>query len=273
MEEMCIMVDENDLPLEPASKVQTHLVRASCSTVHSVSFSLTPRGACSCSREHPPSTHSHHSGPTHAAATRYGMTLRWESKLFTAPNTSPGPGFHREADPTSALLSLPSCWGSEAYCCYWFPSPRDLEVERGVDGAAIEGAKRAAVRKLEQELGISPSQLTTADFTYLTKIQYISQSDGVWGEHEIDYVFFAQADVDLDLNPNEVDAVDYVDRAGLRDYMARAEKGDIQFTPWSKVIIERWVFDWWDVLEQGQGQQQLQELADDYSVTHRVGAC
>lgn len=28
--------------------------------------------------------------------------------------------------------------------------------------------------------------------TYLTRIHYKAQSDGVWGEHEIDYILFVQ---------------------------------------------------------------------------------
>lgn len=33
----------------------------------------------------------------------------------------------------------------------------------------------------------------------------------VWGEHEMDYILFIQADVDLDVNPTEAKAVKYVD--------------------------------------------------------------
>ena len=36
------------------------------------------------------------------------------------------------------------------------------------------------------------------------KVHYIASSGSTWGEHEIDYVFLIQADVDLDPNPNEV---------------------------------------------------------------------
>lgn len=36
------------------------------------------------------------------------------------------------------------------------------------------------------------------------QVHYIANSGSTWGEHEIDYVFLIQADVDLDPNPNEV---------------------------------------------------------------------
>lgn len=40
------------------------------------------------------------------------------------------------------------------------------------------------------------------------KVHYIASSGSTWGEHEIDYVFSIQADVDLDPNPNEVKKCD-----------------------------------------------------------------
>jgi len=46
------------------------------------------------------------------------------------------------------------------------------------------GVKRAAVRKMEQELGITADQLPIEKFQYLTRILYKAPSDGVWGEHE-----------------------------------------------------------------------------------------
>lgn len=35
-------------------------------------------------------------------------------------------------------------------------------------------------------------QVTPDEMTYLTRIHYKAQSDGVWGEHEIDYILFMQ---------------------------------------------------------------------------------
>ena len=46
------------------------------------------------------------------------------------------------------------------------------------------GAKRAAIRKMDQELGISADQLPIDQFQFLTKILYKAPSDGIWGEHE-----------------------------------------------------------------------------------------
>lgn len=51
----------------------------------------------------------------------------------------------------------------------------DLTAQRGdkmasEGDAAIAGAKRAAIRKLEQELGIPPEQLPVEGFSFLTKV-------------------------------------------------------------------------------------------------------
>ncbi|CAG8460624.1 16409_t:CDS:2, partial [Dentiscutata heterogama] len=70
--------------------------------------------------------------------------------------------------------------------------------------------RRAAQRKLRHELGIKPHQVPIDNFVFLTRIHYVAPSDGIWGEHEIDYVLIIRADVDLDLNPNEVKAVEYL---------------------------------------------------------------
>ncbi len=40
-------------------------------------------------------------------------------------------------------------------------------------------------------LPVAP-QVTPEEMTYLTRIHYMAQSDGVWGEHEIDYILFMQ---------------------------------------------------------------------------------
>lgn len=48
----------------------------------------------------------------------------------------------------------------------------------------MSGVRRAAIRKLEHELGIPSSGLDVNDFKYMTRLHYISDSDKLWGEHE-----------------------------------------------------------------------------------------
>ena len=57
------------------------------------------------------------------------------------------------------------------------------------------------------------------DLHYLTRIHYKAPNvpyDGKFGEHEIDYILFLQADVDLDVNENEVKSVKYVNQEELK---------------------------------------------------------
>ena len=49
---------------------------------------------------------------------------------------------------------------------------------------SVLGVKRAAQRKLGHELGIPAAQVPLDQFQFLTRIHYVSPSDGKWGEHE-----------------------------------------------------------------------------------------
>lgn len=114
-------------------------------------------------------------------------------------------------------ITFPSMWTNT--CC---SHPLSTHSEREEQGQL--GVRRAALRKLPHELGTKPDELTAEDFTYLTRIHYLAPcevdpvtgDEGVWGEHEIDYILFAAEDVTLDLNPNEVSDARYVNEQELR---------------------------------------------------------
>ena len=57
------------------------------------------------------------------------------------------------------------------------------------------------------------------NFQFLTRIHYLAPSDGLWGEHEIDYILFIVAQVDLNVNPNEVCEVKWVSMDELKMLM------------------------------------------------------
>lgn len=77
--------------------------------------------------------------------------------------------------------------------------------------------KRAAQRKLEHELGIPPNQVPLDQIQFLTRIHYLAPSDGLWGEHEVDYIFFVRGDVSLHINPNEVKSYKWISKQELMD--------------------------------------------------------
>ena len=144
----------------------------------------------------------------------------------------------------SEKITFPDLWTNT--CC---SHPLAVPTETGSTlDAAIAGAKRAAQRKLDQELGIKAHQVPLEDFHFLTRIHYKAPSDGKWGEHEIDYILFIKADVDLEVNPNEVQDVKYVSADELKHMF---KEGKLAFTPWFKLICNTMLFEWWEHLDEG----------------------
>jgi isopentenyl-diphosphate delta-isomerase len=159
-------------------------------------------------------------------------------------------------------ITFPDMWTNT--CC---SHPLGVPGETGSTlDEAVQGVRRAAVRKLDQELGIKASQVPIDDFKFLTRIHYVSPSDGKWGEHEsklldfkgrwhtytdyctVDYILFIKADVDLHANPNEVRDTRYVTQEDLK---AMFQDKSLKFTPWFKLICESMLFEWWDHLNSG----------------------
>ncbi|KAE8308478.1 isopentenyl-diphosphate delta3-delta2-isomerase [Aspergillus transmontanensis] len=135
-------------------------------------------------------------------------------------------------------ITFPMMWTNT--CC---SHPLDIPGKRGTGfKSAILGAKRAARRKLEQELGIKPEQVPLEDFHFLTRVHYKAPSDGKWGEHEMDHILFIQADVDLAVNRNEVQDSRWVSPEDLKKMFPTP---GLQYTPWFKLICESLLFKWW----------------------------
>lgn len=107
------------------------------------------------------------------------------------------------------------------------------------------GIKKAAVRRLNYELGISRDHLPLDRFEYLTRIKYKDQGDGKWGEYEIDYILFFQDDVKLNPNPNEISAIAYVPKSEFKSYLHTL---DGPLTPWMQLIVKKHLGVWWDNL-------------------------
>ncbi|KIK70968.1 hypothetical protein GYMLUDRAFT_33059 [Collybiopsis luxurians FD-317 M1] len=136
-------------------------------------------------------------------------------------------------------ITFPNMWTNT--CC---SHPLDdFEAEK-VEKDQL-GVRVAASRKLEHELGIPSNQTPVDDFQYLTRIHYLAPSDGMWGEHEVDYILFITADVTVTPNLNEICDFKYVDKAELQTMF---EEPGNSFTPWFKLIAREFLFGWWDEL-------------------------
>lgn len=128
-----------------------------------------------------------------------------------------------------------------------------MDNEANTARGAVPGAVAAAVRKLHHELGIPLSQLTSADFRFLTRLHYCAADVDVrggrtgWGEHEMDYILFVKADVSLSPHADEIQATCYVGPAELKRMM-RPDSG-LQWSPWFRIIADNFLFRWWADLD------------------------
>eukprot|EP00466_Bigelowiella_natans_P003671 jgi/Bigna1/51258/estExt_Genewise1.C_1270009 len=156
----------------------------------------------------------------------------------------------------SEKITFPDTWTNT--CCS-HPLYRKEEMEEGNNHL---GVRRAACRKLEHELGISQNMISLDDLVFLTRIIYKAPSDTTWGEHEIDYILFAQkaAIPELEnINQNEVSETRYVSSTELKNILQTRQmisrdgqtQEMVQLTPWFTMIAESGLlFQWWDALEE-----------------------
>ena len=157
-------------------------------------------------------------------------------------------------------VTFPGVWANS--CCS-HPLSSDTESEL-IDAS---GVKRAAIRKLHQELGISPDELSLDDFHFVTKMMYSARMNADWIEREIDHILVIQADVDIKINQNEVSEIKWVSKQELHQILA----GDVdiggEIAPWFRCIAERVMTDeWWDSIG---NLDRIVELRDD--LIHDMG--
>jgi len=156
----------------------------------------------------------------------------------------------------SEKITFPSIWANS--CCS-HPLYSNNEEE------GIIGAKKAAKRKLSQELGIDTSLIELSDIEYITKMHYRSRADKKWIEHEIDYIFVIKSDVNVNPNPNEIEETKYVDQNELQSLFDAADNKSLNIGPWFRLIKENFLSDIWDALDD------LSNITDEK--LHYMGDC
>jgi len=154
MEEECIVIDDNDIPIGSASKKE-----------------------CTFEEETIPLNATAHRFPGHLIENIDKGLLHRAFSVFLF-NSSNKLLLQQRA---SEKITFPNMWTNT--CC---SHPLDLARETGAElVTAVEGTKRAAQRKLDQELGIKAKQVPLEKFRYLTRIYYKAPNgDEKWGEHE-----------------------------------------------------------------------------------------
>ncbi|MED6107705.1 rRNA processing protein [Stylosanthes scabra] len=143
-------------------------------------------------------------------------------------------------------VTFPLVWTNT--CCS-HPLYRESEL---IEENAL-GVRNAAQRKLLDELGIVAEDVPVDQFMPLGRILYKAPSDGKWGEHELDYLLFIVRDVKVNPNPDEVADIKYVNREQLRELLRKADAGEggLKLSPWFRLVVDNFLFKWWDHVEQG----------------------
>ena len=138
-------------------------------------------------------------------------------------------------------ITFPEYWANT--CCS-HPTFIPEELEDGV------GVKRAAVRKLEQELGIPRAQVPLTELKYLTTIHYLAGGENGWGEHEIDHILCTRVDsrkLTLQPNPNEVAEARWFTEPELAALLADPK---VKVSPWFRMLHAKFLPGWWAELRQ-----------------------
>lgn len=169
----------------------------------------------------------------------------------------------------SDKITFPLLWTNT--CC---SHPlHDIEAERPGLQDVLEGDRdwtklgvmHAAVRKMEHELGIAPDSLPLERFVFMNRILYSAPCDDTWGEHEVDYCLVYQHpgtgtanDLPMAINRNEVEAVKFVSAEELKSMM---QDSSLKFTPWFKIICDKFLFTWWDSMIKGENLDKHRDTA------------
>ncbi|ETP51117.1 isopentenyl-diphosphate delta-isomerase [Phytophthora nicotianae P10297] len=152
----------------------------------------------------------------------------------------------------SEKITFPSF---RANTCCSHPLFTEGELEDGV------GVKRAAIRKLEHELGIPASTFAIDDLAYVSTVMYKAASDANWTEYEMDHILFARGEVPLDnVNKNEVEQIEFVARENLPALLNDSTR---KLSPWFHLIGSNLLPHWWDnldaVLEEDNSDRQIHD--------------
>ena len=151
-------------------------------------------------------------------------------------------------------VTFPGVWANS--CC---SHPLHSESELIEEGSL--GVKNAAIRKMEQELGISPTSLSTDDFHFMTKMRYSARMNETWIEREVDHILVAKVDVELNPNPNEVSEVAWVTFDELEEMLIEQDPKNGFIAPWFRCIAALIMTkEWWDAAGDSAA---LAELADE----------
>ena len=166
----------------------------------------------------------------------------------------------------SDKVTFPDVWANS--CC-----SHPLHSDEEMDETDYIGSKRAAVRKLEQELGIQPEQVPLDSFHFITKMRYSARMNEIWIEREVDHILVIQADVDLNPNPNEISEVKWVTRDELEAMLVDEDENAGVIAPWFRCIAALVMNEeWWQAVGDSEALERLVDgqIHDMGDVSHML---
>ena len=138
---------------------------------------------------------------------------------------------------SSEKITFPGVWAN-ACCSHPLYTDNELLLE-GV------GTKNAAIRKLEQELGIDVSTITLGDFDFMTRMLYEARADNKWIEREIDHILVLKKDLEINPNVNEIEEIRWISQGDFKSEISKIEKDGGVIAPWFRLIIDNFLNEWW----------------------------
>lgn len=130
----------------------------------------------------------------------------------------------------------------------------------------MNGVKRAAMNRLNFELGIETTSINLNELHFQTRIIYKAICDDQqWIEHEMDYVLIIQQNVNdcksfLNLNIHEVSDAKFCNQTELESMMNDPK---IMITPWFKILYNSFLIQWWNDLEDIVSKERVFSSSDE----------
>lgn len=147
----------------------------------------------------------------------------------------------------SSKITFPNFWANTC-CSHPLFTPEEMVEKDQL------GVKRAAIRKLNHELGIPQDELPIKGFQYLGTIHYLAPGSGGWGEHEIDHVLGISppSHISLNPNPNEVSEARWFDEQELKNFIESSKLvNGPKIAPWFLKLYENYLPSWWEKIRVG----------------------
>ena len=146
-------------------------------------------------------------------------------------------------------VTFPGVWANS--CCS-HPLSYNDELEESV------GVKRAAVRKLVQELGVNADAISVDDFQFVTRFMYSARMNETWVEREVDHVLLYYGDLEINPNPSEIEDVRWINEDELESMLI--DENEI-IAPWFRVIAARLMDrSWWE--QSATSDEKIHDMGD-----------